>query len=36
MRKKRENEIKHLKPDVDTFIVDKFTENGFKNIFGEE
>ena len=32
---KRENDIKTAEPDVDTFMIQKFSENGVKNIFGK-
>jgi hypothetical protein len=35
VREKREYDIKTAQPDVESFIIKKFSENGVKNIFGK-
>ena len=34
-QRKREEEMKVLKSNIDSFIVDKFSEYGVHNIFGD-
>ena len=35
LRETREKDIKIAEPDVGSFMIQKFSENGVKNIFGK-
>ena len=35
LRETREKDIKIAEPDVGSFMIQKFSENGMKNIFGK-